>query len=195
MSLNRSQREKFVATHITHKYNLLHILPGIEQTQLAGLYLKSFYNGVKRNQLCLPESITNGTKFCEQCGVVHIAGVNLEMQVVKRETKTSGKSGRTLQYKCTQCSAIKEFVFEAAEVSRDELQKSTKELVSEGTSAGKIKPLMENESKVKKQSSAKNRAKKRKMNSLSNMLNKKKEADASKKRSLSLNLNDFLQKS
>ncbi|SCU78508.1 LAFA_0A06942g1_1 [Lachancea sp. 'fantastica'] len=195
MSLNRSQREKFVATHIAHKYNLLHILPSIEQPQLAGLYLKSFYNGTKRNRLNLPDSITNGTKFCESCGVVHIAGVNLEMQVVEKEVKASAKPERTLEYKCLQCSTTKEFTLEAAERFREDLRTTTSQPTIKGTSARNVEPhTTENASMVKKQSSGKERAKRRKMNSLSNMLNKKKEAEASKKRSLTLSLDDFLQK-
>ncbi|SCU77526.1 LAME_0A01398g1_1 [Lachancea meyersii CBS 8951] len=193
MSLNRTQREKFVSTHISHKYNLLHILPGIEQTQLAGLYLKSFYNGVKRNRLHLPEPLINGTKFCEKCGLVHIAGVNLEMEIVEKSAENNENKSRILQYRCKSCGEVKEFQCENSKSAEREAQNATSGFVAKWPSATDAASHTTTNSKVKKLPSAKERAKKRKMSSLLSMLNKKKEANSTKK-SLSLSLEDFLQK-
>ncbi|SCU81820.1 LANO_0B04280g1_1 [Lachancea nothofagi CBS 11611] len=191
MSLNRQQREKFTASHISHKYNLVHLLPSIGQSQLSGLYLKSFYNGVKRNRLQLPEQVTDGTKFCENCGLVHIAGVNLDMKIVDNPYGNDLKT-KTLEYKCSKCGEVKHFPVERREF--EEPQKAPESFVATwpGPQNSKKENAHSDSSKVKK-SSGKERAKKRKMNSLANMLSKKKEQEANKK-SMSLSLDDFLQK-
>ncbi|CAR23143.1 Snm1p [Lachancea thermotolerans CBS 6340] len=181
MSLNRQQREKFMASHICHKYNLLHVLPGIGQSQLSGLYLKSFYNGVKRNQLQLPEPLVNGSKFCDSCGVVYIAGVNLDMKV--QEAENDGVGAKSLVYTCRNCGKHKHFQISVK--IREPTPKPAEAFVAKW-------PAKKDESKVKKLT-GKERAKKRKLDSLSSMLSRKREEEESKKK-LSLSLDDFLQK-
>ncbi|SCU93058.1 LADA_0G01112g1_1 [Lachancea dasiensis] len=195
MSLNRQQRERFTATHIAYKYNLLHYLPGIEQSQLSGLYLKSFYNGTKRNRLHLPEHLTNGTKFCEKCGVVHIAGLNLNMAIVDvMASDDESVHNQVLEYKCLLCGKVKQF--DIGNSKRIESQQGPREgFVAKWPSGQKTShdAAEVNGSQVKKLASGKERAKKRKMNTLANMLSRKKDEEANKK-SASLNLEDFLLK-
>lgn len=200
MSLNKQQREKFLNTNITHKYDLLHFLPTIGQPQLAGLYLKSFYNGIKRNRLQLPNSmISDDSKFCSYCGSVYIAGFNMKMRL-REETTAHNQSTSKLCYECLHCGHTKEFLIE---------QKSEKEPIPAKSEFVAVWPtsdttkmeastagfeVVRDKDKVKKKSSAKDRAKKRKMNSLSNMLSIKKQKEENKKSKLSLSLMDFMQK-
>ncbi|CUS24791.1 LAQU0S19e01706g1_1 [Lachancea quebecensis] len=181
MSLNRQQRENFTASHICHKYNLLHVLPGIGQSQLSGLYLKSFYNGVKRNRLQLPEPLVNGSKFCDKCGVVYIAGLNLDMKV--EEAIKDGVGEKSLIYTCLKCNKHKQFPITTK--GPEHAPKQPEAFVAKW-------PAKKEESKVKK-ITGKERAKKRKLDSLSSMLSRKREEEVSRKK-LSLSLDDFLQK-
>lgn len=182
MSLNRQQREKFVVSHMCHKYNLLHVLPGIEQTQLSGLYLKSFYNGARRNRLQLPDHLSKGTKFCDHCGVVYLAGVTLDMKVEESDKK-SDEITKKLNFRCLSCSHSKVFPLETKPA--EETSSANETFVAKWPAKPKDLDV--------KRSKPKERAKKRKLNSLSSMLTKKRE-DEAKKKKLSLSLNDFLQK-
>ncbi|CCD26267.1 Snm1p NDAI_0H00930 [Naumovozyma dairenensis CBS 421] len=201
--MNRDQAEKFKDRHIRQKYDLLHLLPSMLPTgnpALSGLYLKSFYNGVKRYKLQLPSSITNSNeKFCGSCGTVRIINRNLEMEMVVREkmqeNDDSSSQIKVLKYKCLNCNFENEFTVgnvshrnkEIAnpKIPRDNKDRSTVKLEAKNTNS--------TNGGIQKKNTAKDRAKKRKMNSLSNLLSKKnQEKSKQKSTSLSLSLESFM---
>ncbi|AMD22529.1 HHL241Wp [Eremothecium sinecaudum] len=182
--MNKNQKDKFKERHISHKYNTLHTIPRVGIPQISGLYLKSFYNALKRNRIALPTSILeNDRKFCSSCGCIQICGYNLEAKVV--ESKTAGSITRNLAYKCLNCNKVKLFELSS--------QEDTTSVEKSPFIAKWPKTPSENKTKgAVTKKTAKDRAKMRK-NTLSNMLASKKQETASKNK-VTLSLSDFLQK-
>ncbi|AET40324.1 Snm1p Ecym_5586 [Eremothecium cymbalariae DBVPG len=183
--MNKLDKERFRDIHIRHKYNILHKVLNVGTPQLSGLYLKSFYNAVKRNRLVLPNSIIEGDrKFCGSCGVIYVSGYTLASKVQNIESADSIE--RILVYDCLQCGHKKEFPL-SIEV------KTSKEVEMVEFSNFRSKETTSNLVSVNKKSTGRHRAKKRKKNSLINVLAVKKQQTDSKNK-ITLSLSDFLQK-
>lgn len=185
-SMNRDQQEKFRDRHLRQKYNLLHIVPTLNTPALSGLYLKSFYNGVKRYNLTLPSEITDpDRKFCGNCGSVHIPSVNTEIKVVK-ETVPEGEPVEKIQYKCLRCNHEAKFELNKIKSKEKRSIESSKIVKGSKTTDKAIR------------STPKGRAKKRKQSSLNNLLTSKKKEQNSRNSSStslsSLTLESFMKK-
>ncbi|SMN22263.1 similar to Saccharomyces cerevisiae YDR478W SNM1 Subunit of RNase MRP, which cleaves pre-rRNA and has a role in cell cycle-regulated degradation of daughter cell-specific mRNAs [Maudiozyma saulgeensis] len=178
--MNRTQRERFRDRHLRQKYDLLHSLPTLQTPALAGLYLKSFYNATKRYDITLPSEITDAdTKFCGNCGLVHIPMVNTDIEA------TSHDGQESLSFKCRHCNHKASFRSNSIE----------SKLSSVAPTSLSGSPSSAPQNKITK-STAKGRAKKRKQNSLNNLLaNKKKEQNNGSSASLSsLTLESFMKR-
>ncbi|AGO12133.1 AaceriAEL228Wp [[Ashbya] aceris (nom. inval.)] len=177
--MNKLEKDNFMRIHLQHKYTLLHHLSSSDVTHLSGLYLKSFYNAVKRNRVVLPNNISAGdVKFCGSCGVVYVAGVNLQTQV-QETTHEDGIIMKELVYKCLKCSHEKRFILS-----------QTDPLVPKAPFVAKWPANEESKTGITK-SSGRERAKKRKKNMLSNLLAAKKQQESAKGK-VSLRLEDFM---
>ncbi|AEY96756.1 FAEL228Wp [Eremothecium gossypii FDAG1] len=177
--MNRLEKDNFMRIHLQHKYTLLHHLSSADVTHLSGLYLKSFYNAVKRNRVVLPNIICDGdVKFCGSCGIVYVAGVNLQAHV-QETSQEDGIVKKELVYKCLKCSHEKRFV-----LSQSDPPVPKTPFVAKW-------PSKENSKSSIAKSSGRERAKKRKKNMLSNLLAAKKQHESTKGK-VSLQLEDFM---
>jgi ribonuclease MRP protein subunit SNM1 len=134
--------------------------------------------------LTLPPQISDG-RFCEHCGCVLVAGMNMSMRVVyqkkkKKKVEQWEPRGRKLRISCFTCNKTTYY-----DLLQPQENKKGEPVIKEPFVA-----QWEPHSQEKK-SKAKDRAKKRKKSNLSNLLSSKKEAEASKNSSL-LSLDDFM---
>lgn len=182
--MNKRDKERFRDLQINHKFNLVHMLQCINQPYLSGLYLKNFYNVVKKYRLVLPESVIGEDNiFCSNCGSVHIAGFNLEMNMSEKSNKI-GMVNKVLTFSCSHCDYTSDIIIENSACKNKNANKKLLTSIS--------KEEGENLNKVNKNSSAKERAKKRRKNTLANILSTIKQNDE-KKVNNTLNLMDFIQ--
>lgn len=193
--MNREQKTRFRDRHLRYQYDLLHCLHSVTQRpdSLSGLYLKKFYNATKRYQLTLPTQLTDPMgMFCTQCGVVRVAGVNMEME---RHVGAKGK-GSSLTYKCLYCSKSNDSMLGPELAAPQPIATATSGKNSRSNtpiSTGKVSKPGNNNSSINNSAKAKARAKKRKNNSLSNLLSQKNKENK-KKNSGILSLESFMQK-
>lgn len=212
--LNKQQAEKYRDIQLKYKYNLLHLLPSMETPELSGVYLRSFYNSVKRYQVTLPSSINDpDTKFCGRCGAVRVPGFNLVIeQREQNEAIRDGNGGTSsisdsnsnnnngnfvdsdagkgtpqrdvLVYTCLHCNHKAYFPLDSPKRS------SSSQVATGAANTGdnkKSETISYGDGKKRPKNSSKLRAKKRKLNTLSSILaNKKKEREGSPLASLTL---------
>ena len=210
--LNKQQAEKYRDIQLKYKYNLLHLLPSMETPALSGVYLRSFYNSVKRYQVTLPSSINEpDAKFCGKCGAVRVAGFNLVVEQqeqnevikdgnrgnssIKDSNNNSGSpvdgdsskgalQGDVLVYTCLHCNHKAYFPLSSLKSS------NSSQVAISAVNTGdtkKCETISDGNDKKRPKNSSKLRAKKRKLNTLSSILaNKKKEREGSPLASLTL---------
>lgn len=188
--MNKDQKIKFRDRHLRYQYELLHFIPSITShpDTLSGLYLRKFYNSTKRYQLNLPPTLVDKCgKFCPQCGVVRVLGVNSSTHL----SKDSDKDDTLLIYKCQLCKNETRSPSLGQPLPAPALSPSSS--LSAANSSASLSPGI---GKVEKSGNkAKARAKKRKMNNLSNLLSQKdKERKDSNKHKGLLSLESFMQK-
>lgn len=175
--MNRDQKIQFRDKQIRHKYALLHAMPTIDVPELSGMYLKNFYNSVKRYQLNLPDHIVQpDKKFCGECGYIQIPDHSVDINIISGERPEISSIAK---FKCKKCGhhydetvlCRKQKVADSANISKD---------------IGQVK---------KKTNNAKLRAKMRKQNSLTSLLSKKdkEKKDVTKSASM-LSLDSFMKR-
>lgn len=172
--------------NLKHLYDVTHSVPLVPE--VGALYTQKLMKTVGHQGLTLPPIIAEG-QFCEHCGCVLIAGVNMSMRIVysKRGKKSDKKSDkgeftpreRKLRISCYTCN--KTMIMTLLQPVEKEKQKQEKD-------ADKRPFVAEWNPKT---SGAKERAKRRKQNNLSSLLKNKKQEEQAKKGSL-LSLGDFM---
>lgn len=179
--------------NLRHLYDLAHAVP--ETPSLGSMYAGKLFKTFKRENLTLPNQITNGFKFCSHCETVLIPGLNMTMRIVYTKTKKNKEEKqwrareRKLKYKCLSCNHATFF-----DLLKPECDPSSEQHKEEFLNKVK-EPFVAswNPNGEKKTSSAKDRAKRRKKNNLANLLNGKKEREEQeKKKSSLLSLDEFM---
>lgn len=183
--MNKVEKEKFTDRTMKQKYNIIHFVQGLGEPELAGAYVKNFFNAAKRYRLALPDSIVEDEgKFCQKCGTVRVVNHNTSMELLREEK--DGVIVRKLRYVCYHCN--QECVTKVDEFEKEPPQSSEKSSLFVAEWPKKSKDTVDSSNK---NMSAKERAKKRKQSTLSNLLSAKKEQNERKNKT-SLSLMDFM---